>query len=127
MARAMTNISKPTSIMTSCHNPACITAENAAVDIFMRIKSWGMIMGKPIMAISAACCCALAAMAARKVNTKLRLIPPKQAIPKKRQPYSMGLPNKTVKMAKLKQLITSINRALKINFDNTKSLAPAME
>ena len=80
-----------------------------------------------MMAINADCCCAFAAMAAKNVNTRLRLIPPKQAIPKKRHPYSIGLPKSKVKIARLIQLINNISMLLNMSFDSTKSLAPAIE
>ena len=38
--------------------------------------NWGIMIGKPSIAIIAAFCCALAAIAERNVNTRLRLHPP---------------------------------------------------
>lgn len=127
MARAMTKASSPTNKKTICINPAWMTAENAAVDIFINNSNCGIMMGKPMMAIKADCCCAFAAMAAKKVNTRLRLIPPKQAMPKNRKPNSIGLPNSKVKIARLMQLMTSIRILLKMSLASTKSFAPAME
>lgn len=80
-----------------------------------------------MMAINAACCCAFAAMAARKVKTRLKLAPPKIVMPINANPFSNGLPNKTVNTAKLNKLISNINNRLNISFAKTKSLAPAME
>ena len=52
-----------------------------------------MISGKPKIAMIADGCCALAAMAARKLNTRLKLIPPKQLIPKNNKLCCNGFPN----------------------------------
>ena len=49
---------------------------NAALDNCISNNNCGMIKGKPSIAIIAAFCCALAAMAARNVKTRLRLHPP---------------------------------------------------
>ena len=53
-------------------------------------------------------CCALAAMAARKLKTKLKLIPPKQLIPKNKRLCCNGLPNNKVNNNKLNPLINTI-------------------
>lgn len=50
----------------------------AAFDNRIKRSNCGMIIGNPKTAIIAAFCCALAAMAARNVNTRLRLQPPKR-------------------------------------------------
>ena len=71
-----------------------------------------MINGKPSIAIIAEGCEAFAAMAARKLNTKLKLIPPKHAIPKNSNPCSKGLPNKMVKSIKLSPLIKIMSKLL---------------
>ena len=82
-----------------------------------------MMIGKPSIAISAADCCALAAMAAKKVNTKLRLAPPKSVMPTKVVILFMGFPNSNVKSDKETTLITSINKRLNANFEMMKSFA----
>ena len=69
-------------------------------------------MGKPIMTINAADCWALPAMAAKKVNTKLILAPPKIVIPKNCNTLFSGLPNSNVNAARLSKLITIINNKL---------------
>lgn len=51
-----------------------------------------MMMGKPNIAMMAAFCWALAAMAARKVKTRLRLKPPNKTIPTKGAALITGLP-----------------------------------
>ena len=86
-----------------------------------------MMMGKPSIAISAADCCALAAMAAKKVNTKLKLAPPNRVIPTKVAILFMGFPSSKVKRDKETTLITNINKRLNANFAMIKSFAPAME
>ena len=64
------------------------------------------------MAIIAEGCEAFAAMAAKKLNTKLKLIPPKQAIPKNSQACSNGLPKSIVNNNKLRPLINIISNPL---------------
>jgi len=86
----------------------------------------GMIKGKPRMATIAAFCPALAAIAAKSVKTRLRLIPPKQVMKRNLNGFSNGFPSKRRKSSKLMQLMASINTELKINFDIIKSLDPAM-
>ncbi len=71
-----------------------------------------MINGKPSIAIMADGWDALAAMAAKKLNTKLKLIPPKQAIPKNSNPCVNGLPNKIVNSNKLNPLIKIMSKLL---------------
>ena len=50
-------------------------------EIFISSISCGIISGKPRMAINAAFCWALAAIADKKVNTRLRLTPPSMVMP----------------------------------------------
>jgi hypothetical protein len=57
------------------------TGLKAALESFISNSNCGMINGKPSTAIIAAFCCALAAMAAKKVKTRLRLHPPSNTRP----------------------------------------------
>ena len=95
-------------------------SEKTELEIFISIINWGMIKGKPIMAIIAAFCCALAAMAARNVNTRLKPHPPKNTRPIKVTIFSTGLPRNKINNNKLKPLITSMSMELKRSFDKTK-------
>ncbi len=63
---------------------------NTPDEIFISMSSCGIIIGKPRIAMIAAFCCALAAMAARKVNTRLKLQPPKKTIPTKMPVFLTG-------------------------------------
>lgn len=74
-------------------NPLCNTLENAMFDKRINNNSCGMINGKPMIAINAALCWARAAMAAKKVNTKLKLTPPKQLMAINKNGFCNGLPN----------------------------------
>ena len=86
----------------------------------------GIIKGNPRIAIIAEGCCAFAAMAAKKLNTKLKLIPPKQLIPKNKSICCNGLPNNKVKSNKLNPLISTINILLYISLESIKSTGLAM-
>lgn len=79
------------------------------------------------MAMIAAFCCALAAMADRNVNTRLKLHPPNNTSPIKGSIFSIGLPRKKVKRRRLSKLITSINMELKSSLASIKSSGPAIE
>ena len=81
MARTTINISNATSSKVICQRPDCSTEEKAILATLLSKSSCGVIIGKPIIAIKAACCCALAAMAARKVNVNPNPMPPKQLMP----------------------------------------------
>ena len=91
-----------------------------AFEIFMSIMSWGMIKGKPSIAIIAAFCCAFAAMAARKLKTRLSPQPPKKTSPKKLRKFSTGLPMNNMNKIRLRLLITSISSELNKSFDKIK-------
>ena len=69
-------ISKP----VICQNPSCTTLLKATTDTFINNNSCGIIIGKPIIAIKDACCFAFAAIAAKKVKTKLNPKLPKKEI-----------------------------------------------
>ena len=69
-----------------CQKPFCIMDEKATPAALFNNNSCGVMMGKPIIAIKAAPCCALAAMAAKNVKVNPKPVPPRQAIPKKDQP-----------------------------------------
>lgn len=127
MDKTTTRASKPMSKKTICPSPACITDEKAMAAIFISSNNWGIIIGKPKMAISAACCCALAAIAAKKVNTRLRLTPPKVANPINCNGCLSGLPINNKNSSKLVMLISSISNALKSSFERIKSRGPAIE
>ena len=86
-----------------------------------------MIKGNPKMAMIADGCCALAAMAAKKLNTKLKLIPPKQLNPKNNKICVNGLPSKTMKSIKLNALMVHMSRLLKMSFENIKFTGLTME
>ena len=82
MESAITMISNPTISKDSWSSaPSLNTSPNADFESRISSSNCGIIKGNPMMAINAAFCCALAAMAASKVKTKLRLIPPKQTMP----------------------------------------------
>ena len=68
--------------------------------------------GNPRMAIKAAFCWALAAIAASNVKTRLRLIPPTHARPMNNTILLTGAPNNTVNKNKLTELMTSISKTL---------------
>ena len=88
--------------------------------------SCGIIKGKPSIAIIAEGCCALEAMAARKLNTKLKLIPPKQLMPKNNKLCSKGLPNNKINNNKLNPLIKHMSKLLYINLEKIKCIGLAM-
>ncbi len=127
MDNAITIMSNPANNIIICHKPSCTTEAKADSDIFISNINCGMMIGNPMIAINAACCCALAAMAAKKVKTRLKLIPPKQQIPINRNKYSNGSPSRIIKMERLSKLITSISKTLKMSLEMMKSLAPAIE
>lgn len=81
-------------------------------DICMSISNCGMIMGKPRMAIMAAFCWAFAAMAAKKLNTRLRLQPPNKTNPINTAERSTGYFMKSANRIKLSVLIKSISKEL---------------
>ena len=113
MESAITIISSPTIRKDSCSSADSLnTSPNAAFDSRISSSNWGIINGNPIMAINAAFCCALAAIAANKVKTKLRLIPPKQTIPVNSRVLDKGFFNKIKNRPKLSRLIISIKMIL---------------
>ena len=57
-------------------------------------------------------CCALEAMAAKKLNTKLKLMPPKQLMPKNNNACCNGLPNNRINKSKLSPLIKHMSKLL---------------
>jgi hypothetical protein len=82
MARSITSISEPNNNKILAVGTGMLVT-NTALDTFIKTKSWGTMMGKPSMAMIAAFCCAFAAMAAKKVKTRLRLQLPRKVIPMK--------------------------------------------
>lgn len=95
-------------------------ASKTVPDAFISIINCGIIIGKPSIAMIAAFCCALAAMAAKKVNTRLKLHPPKNTNPIKTAERSTGYFMKSANKIKLRALITSIKTELKSNFAKIK-------
>ncbi len=127
MARVMINTSNPTNEYTNCIHPSIITSLKAGTDIFINNSICGIMRGKPSIAINAADCCALAAMAAKKVKTKLKLAPPNNVMPINVPILLIGLPNSNVKSINDITLITSISKRLNASFAMMKSFAPAIE
>lgn len=82
----MINTSKASNSKVICQKPFCMIEEKATPATLFNNNNCGVMMGKPMIAIKAAPCCALAAMAARKVKVNPKPVPPKQAMPKKAQP-----------------------------------------
>ena len=119
--------SKPNSTATIHPNPPCNTSANAIFDILFNNSNWGITSGKPRIAISAALCCARAAIAARKVKTRLRLTLPSQLIRTNRAGSGIGSPNISTNSPRLNRLINNINKALNNNFDKMKFAAPVIE
>ena len=109
-------------------NPPWRTEANATLDILLNKNNCGITNGKPRIAISAALCCARAAIAARKVKTRLRLTPPSQLIPMKVQRHpASDHPSISTNNPRLSRLISSISSALNNNFDRMKFAAPVIE
>ena len=98
-----------------------------ALDKRINNSNCGIMIGNPSMAIIAAFCCAFAAIAARNVNTKLRLQPPNKTSPTNAPAFSVGLPRNKLNNARLSKLIKSMSKELKSNLAKTKSLGPATE
>lgn len=93
---------------------------NTVALALININSWGMIIGKPRMAMMAAFCCAFAAMAAKKVNIRLKLHPPKNTKPMKMAERSTGYFMNIENKMKLRALITSIRTELNKSFARIK-------
>ena len=72
-------------------------------------------------------CCAFAAIAAKKVKTKLKLTPPNKAINKNFIAKSNGLPNNKVNARKLNRLINRTMIPLNIILETMNSLALTIE
>lgn len=86
MLSVMIIISSPIRRKTICDKaPSLNISPNADFDNRINNNSWGMMIGNPKIAISAAFWLAFSAMAAKKVKTKLIPVPPKIVQPKKRQ------------------------------------------
>lgn len=119
--------SKPNNKRIICHKPPCTIVAKATEADFDNNNSCGTITGNPIIAIKAADCSALAAMAAKKVNTMLSPILPKQLIAAKRNKYSIGLPNKRRQMPNVSKFIHNMSNTLKINLASINSIGLEME
>jgi len=103
------------------------TGLKAAFDKRIRRSSWGIIIGKPSTAIIAAFCWAFAAIAAKKVKTRLSPHPPNSTNPINGPTFSIGLPRKSVNKNKLSKLIISISNELNNSLAKTKFIGLAME
>ena len=79
------------------------------------------------MAMIAAFCCALAAIAAKNVNTRLKLHPPKKTNPIKTAERSTGYFINRAKRTKLNVLITNIKTELNNSFAKIKFTGLAMD
>ena len=99
----------------------------AAFDKRINNNSCGIMIGNPNTAIIAAFCCAFAAMAARKLNTRLRLHPPNKVSPMNWVALSSGLPRKMMNKKRLSRLISSMSKELKISLARTKLTGLASE
>jgi|GEM_PF-5673819 hypothetical protein len=99
-----------------------IVSKGAKAVLDKRIKSISctIITGKPRMAIITGLCWALAAIAARNVNTKLKLRLPNKVIPMKGSNFGITFPNNAEKINKLSKLINNISRELNNSFAKTK-------
>ncbi len=84
-------------------------------------------MGKPSIAISAAFCCALAAMALIKVKTMLKPMPPTTTMPVNRKVLLTGLFKKMKKRTRLITLIKIISVILYNNLLIINSTGDVME
>ena len=107
MAITTTKISRPIIKPVNCSTaPLLNTSAKALLLNRINNNNCGKITGKPSIAISAALCCALPAMALINVKTILIPVPPKITIPIKRSMSATGLLRKTKKRNKLIKLIT---------------------
>ena len=93
---------------------------NVAFEILINMINCGIMSGKPRIGIIAAFCCAFAATAARKLNTRLRLHPPSKTNPANTVAFSAGLEKNMLNKSRLIALISSISRVLKANFARIK-------
>lgn len=80
----ITKASSPARSKTIWNKPPCITSAKTIFDIRISSINCGIITGNPMITINTAFCCARAAIADRKVKTRLRLVPPKRLMPKNR-------------------------------------------
>jgi len=99
---------------------------NTVAEALININNCGMMIGKPRIAIMAAFCCAFAAMAAKKVNIRLKLHPPKKTNPMKMAERSTGYFMNSANKIKLSALIASISMELNNNFARIKFTGPEM-
>ena len=118
-ASTITNISSATSSSIVVKG-ITIKGTKADFDNCISKISCGMISGNPSTAMIAAFCCALAAIAAKKLKTRLRLHPPSNTNPIKGSVFSNGLPRNNVNNNKLSILISSMSSELNSSFDITK-------
>ncbi len=125
MESTITITSNAASNKISVTSMAC-SVEKAAVESFIKTINCGIISGKPNTAMMAAFWCALAAMADKKVNTKLKLAPPNNTNPMKAGAFTMGLPKNKVNSNKLNKLITTINSRLNNSLASTKLTGEVM-
>ena len=112
---------------TICGRLPCTTSANEITDNRISSMICGMINGNPRIAIMAAFCCARAAIAARNVNTRLRLKAPRHTMPANCHGCNNTSPNNNLNSTRLTRLITIMSTALKNNFAMIKLTAPQME
>ncbi len=113
MASITTEISNANKSNIICAGaPSLKISEKAVLDNLTSNSNCGMIIGKPSIAISDACCIAFDAIAANKVNTRLRPMDPIRLIPRNCQNELVGFPKKAVYKIKLMIFITIINMPL---------------
>ena len=128
VARMITIISKSKIKPHNCNTaPSLNTSENA--DLLKRINNnnCGSITGNPRIAIKAALCCALAAMALINVNTRLMLVPPSNTMPTNFILSVTGLVKNIKNNNKLTILITSMSIILKSNLEIMNSPGDVIE
>ena len=84
------------------------------------IRSWGISIGKPRIAMIAAFCPALAAMAARKEKTRLSVKPPRNTSVPNKTAFCSGKPRNMENNRKEMRPMISIRTALKASFARIK-------
>ena len=119
IAKTITNISDPNKSKILASGTGVVVTKTA-VETCINTKSCGTIIGKPRIAMIAAFCWAFAAMAAKKVNTRLSPQPPKKTIPINVIIRFTGKSINNENSSILKMLMTNINRELKSSLASTK-------
>ncbi len=113
MARITTEISNAIKSNITCiGTPSRKISENAVLDSLTSNKSCGIMMGNPSIAISDACCMALDAIAAKRVNTRLNPIEPIRLISRNCQKDDVGFPRNAVYSSRLMTFMAIISMPL---------------